>query len=533
MSECRKWQCGEYGVESDEESMRVLPLDLALTLISQNTESDLCDWLLRTVKSHWQPMGVVLGLVDGNGRQLVCQGLAADKPVVMLLDVDDFSHPLAYALHENKAHVWSSLNGGARIDHQAFQQMLSGLRAACGLYAIPVLSDCGTVLGTLALLNTPERLQQWHDSGEGKKLVQIFCNQMVLLRQRSGGLHQQSMLSASVKRARDEVYQQALIKHIQGTLIGQSFVMKALQQKVSQASGHDLSVLILGETGTGKDVVARLLHQCSVRAKAPFVAINCAAIPESLIESELFGYQKGAFSDALSDKVGLVAQAHGGTLFLDEVGDMPLAMQAKLLRVLETRCFRPLGAAQEVHSDFRLIAATHHSLKKRIAGGAFRQDLYYRLCQCVLHVVPLRERVADIPLLCRHFIAQCCEREQKEQVTVDLSFLRQLMQYGFPGNVRELRNLLEIACAHTLPGQLITMQALPPETQKRLTSELHLEEEDFQQIADLRLSVCLLEAAVIEVRLRQFGGDRQAAADSLNISKRTFNDKCLRLGIKH
>ncbi|POD93107.1 AAA family ATPase [Pectobacterium odoriferum] len=513
--------------------MQVLALDLALTLISQNTEPDLCDWLLRMVKSHWQPMGVVLGLVDGDGRQLVCQGLAADEPVMMLLDVDDFSHPLAYALHENKAHVWSSLNGGARIEHQTFQQMLSGLGATCGLYVIPLLSENGNVLGLLALLDAPERLQQWHRGGEGNTLVQVFCNQLSLLRELAGGQQVQLTLRAFVKRARDEVYQQALIKHIQGTLIGQSFVMKALQQKVSQASGHDLSVLILGETGTGKDVVARLLHQCSVRAEAPFVAINCAAIPENLIESELFGYQKGAFSDALSDKVGLVAQAHGGTLFLDEVGDMPLAMQAKLLRVLETRCFRPLGVAQEVHSDFRLIAATHHSLKKRIADGAFRQDLYHRLCQCVLHVVPLRERLADIPLLCRHFIAQCCEREQKEQVTMDLSFLRQLMQYGFPGNVRELRNLMEIACVHTLPGQLLTMQALPPETQKRLTSELHQGEEDFQQIADLRLSVCSLEAAVIEVRLRQFGGDRQAAADSLNISKRTFNDKCLRLGIKH
>ncbi|MEL7630299.1 sigma-54 dependent transcriptional regulator [Pectobacterium aroidearum] len=518
--------------KSDEESGQISLLDLALTLTTQNTETELCDWLLSMLASYWRPQGSILGLVDHSGRQLLCQGQVANESVVMTLDVDDFSHPLAYALHESKAHVWPSLNGGARIEHLAFQQMLSGLGAACGLYAIPMLSDSGTVLGTLALLNTPERLQQWHDSGEGRKLVQIFCNQLVLFRQRSGGLHQQSMLSASVKRARDEVCQQVLIKRIQGALIGQSSYMRALQQKIGQAAEHTLSVLILGETGTGKDVVAHLLHQCSIRGDAPFVAINCAAIPENLIESELFGYQKGAFSDALSDKVGLVAQAHGGTLFLDEIGDMPLAMQAKLLRVLETKCFRPLGAEQEVHSDFRLIAATYHLLKKRISDGAFRQDLYHRLCQCVLHVAPLRERVEDIPLLCRHFTALCCRREQKAPVTLEQSFLRQLMQYAFPGNVRELRNLLEVACAHTSSGQQISMQSLPPEAQKRLTSEL-AQGEDFQHIADLRLAVRVREAAILQARLRQFGGDRQAAADSLNIPKRTFNRKCLSQGIRY
>ncbi|WP_183042800.1 sigma-54 interaction domain-containing protein [Pectobacterium parmentieri] len=505
---------------------------LALELISQKNETELCAWLLSMLKSDWHPLGAMLGLVDSSGRQLLCHGYAGHEAVMMALDVDDFSHPLAYALHENKAHVWSSLSRGARLDHQDFLQMLSGLEVACGLYAIPMLSDKGNVLGILALLDAPERLQQWHDSGEGKTLVQVFCNQLTLLRELSGEQHVQSMLSASVKRARDEVRQQRLIKRIQDTLIGQSPGMRALQQKVWQAAEHSLSVLILGETGVGKDVVARLLHQCSGRAGAPFVAINCAALPENLIESELFGHSKGAFSDALSNKTGLVAQANGGTLFLDEVGDMPLSMQTKLLRVLETRYFRPLGAVQEVHSDFRLVAATHHVLEQRVSEGAFRQDLYHRLCQCVVHVLPLRERIEDIPLLCHRFIAQCCKREQKASVALERSFLRQLMQYPFPGNVRELRNLLEVACAYTSSGQQITMQSLPPEAQKRLASD-QVQGEDFQHIADLRLAVCLREATVLQARLRQFGGDRQAAADSLNIPRRTFNRKCLRLGIRY
>ncbi|MEI7348039.1 sigma-54 dependent transcriptional regulator [Dickeya chrysanthemi] len=533
MPESRTLSSGEYGTESAEASVQTLSFDLALAMIRQKTEPDLCDWLLSTVTSVWRPQGIILGLVDGCGRQLLCCGRVGDEPVALALEVDDFSHPLAYALRENKAHAWSSLNAGARIEHPLFQQVLSGLGADCGMYAIPLLSESGKVLGQLALLDTPERLQLWHDGGEGNLLAQVFCNQLSLLRELAGAQQVQLTLRASVERERDEARQQAQLTRIKDTLIGQSSVMKSLQQKVCQAAGHNLSVLIQGETGTGKDVVARLLHQCSVRADGPFVVINCAALPESLIESELFGHQKGAFSDALSDKVGLVAQANGGTLFLDEVGDMPLSMQAKLLRVLETRFFRPLGAEQEVHSDFRLVAATHHTLKQRVSDGVFRQDLYHRLCQCVLHVAPLRERTEDISLLCHHFIAQCCEREQKAPGALVPSFLQQLMWYDFPGNVRELRNLLEVTCAHTLPGQPITMQALPPEVQKRLTSEPDKVDECFQHVKDLGLSVRSFEAAVIEARLWQYGGDRQAAAESLNMPSRTFNDKCLRMGITY
>ncbi|AFI89569.1 Hypothetical protein W5S_1475 [Pectobacterium parmentieri] len=168
MFECKGLLKGDLRCKSGNELGQISRLDLALTLTAQNTEADLCDWLVSMVASYLRPQGAILGLADNSGRQLLCQGQVAGEPVVMALDVDDFSHPLVYALHENKAHVWSSLNGGARIEHLAFQQMLSGLEAACGLYAIPVLSDSGTVLGTLALLDTPERLQQWHDSGEGK-----------------------------------------------------------------------------------------------------------------------------------------------------------------------------------------------------------------------------------------------------------------------------------------------------------------------------------------------------------------------------
>lgn len=531
MAECGMQKGARRTLQSTEIAARALSLELTSALVSQDSEQRLCDWLVSTLTSHWRPRGLILGLLDGSRRQLLCQGLVGDEPVQMVLGVDDMSHPLAHVLRGAQASVWPSLNSGARVEHPAFQQMLARLNVDCGLCAIPLLVGSGKVLGVLGLLDNSERLHQWHHGDDAQMFAEVFCNQLSLLRKLAGGRHTQSMLSVSVNRARDEACQQVQVARIQQALIGQSSVMRALQQHVRQAAGHTLPVLIQGETGTGKEVVARLLHQCSGRADGPFVVINCAALPEKLIESELFGHQKGAFSDAVSNKTGLVALANGGTLFLDEVGDMSASMQAKLLRVLETRCFRPLGAEHDVYSDFRLIAATHHELERRIADGAFRQDLYHRLCQCVLRVPPLCERVEDIPPLCSHFIAQYCEREARAVVTLAPSLLRQLMQYSFPGNVRELRNLLEVACAHTPPGQPMTMLLLPPEVQRRLSGESP-RQDVFQGIDDLRQAVRMRETAVITSRLRQFGGNRQAAADSLNMPTRTFNGKCLRLGIK-
>ncbi|WP_407273228.1 sigma-54 interaction domain-containing protein [Dickeya ananatis] len=508
-----------------------LSLEWVFNLTNQHDEAGLCDWLLTTLHLDWQPQGSVLGLVDSTGRQLVCQGFIENNPVTLELDVDDFNHPLSYVLHKNQARFWASLQGGARVGNPAFHHMLSAMSTVCGLYAIPLLSDGGKVLGTLALLDRPDRLREWHRRRDCERLAQVFCRQLSLLRELSCRQQAREILKKSIGQLRDEEYRQAQEKRVQETLLGKSASMQDLQQKICQTAEYSLSVLILGETGVGKDVVARLLHQCSGRADKPFVAINCAAIPENLIESELFGYEKGAFSDAQCRKVGLVERANGGTLFLDEVGDMPASMQAKLLRVLETHSIRPLGAEQEIDLDFRLIAATHHSLDQRVLEGQFRQDLYHRLCQCVLHVAPLRERADDIPLLSQHFIEQFCAESQKEPVFLDRALVRQLITYDFPGNVRELRNVLEVACAHTPPGQRLTVQVLPPELQARLASSTGRRDEDFQYIHDLRLAVQQRETAVIEERIRQFDGNRQLAAESLNMPKRTFNGKCLKLGI--
>ncbi|MEE3652919.1 MULTISPECIES: sigma-54 interaction domain-containing protein [unclassified Brenneria] len=507
-------------------------LELALSLTRQQDEAGLCGWLLDAIQAAWRPQGVLLGMVDVSGRQLVCDGRVHNAPVSLMLGVDDFSHPLAYALHKNQVRTWDSLYGGARIEHREFRQILVAAGIACGLHALPLLSDSGKPLAVLALLDTPDRLRQVHQNGNCARLAQIFCRQLMLLRELGRIQREQTALRHSLRQIKDEgQHRREREKRVEETLIGRSAAIKALHQQIYQAAGHRLSVLIQGETGSGKDVVARLLHQCSERADKPFVAINCAAIPDNLIESELFGYQKGAFSGAQNNKIGLVAQANGGTLFLDEVGDMPQTMQAKLLRVLETHNFRPLGADKESHSDFRVIAATHHPLEQRVSEGVFRQDLYHRLCQCLLQVAPLRERPDDIRLLCEHFIGEFARQQQKNAGPLHRTFLKQLLGYDFPGNVRELKNLLEVACAQTPDGEALCLSSLPPELRERVDGGAAALNNDFQHIYDLRIATQQYEAAVIEARLRQFQGNRLLVAESLNIPKRTLDHKCQKLEV--
>uniref|UniRef100_UPI00051CA41B sigma-54 interaction domain-containing protein n=1 Tax=Aeromonas finlandensis TaxID=1543375 RepID=UPI00051CA41B len=375
-------------------------------------------------------------------------------------------------------------------------------------------------------------LQEWAARPELASLAQVFCNQLTLIRDLGRSRRDQNVLRDSLRQIKGEGERQRQHEKLLGEqLVGQSAVIRGLREQIAQAGQHKLTVLIQGETGSGKEVVARLVHQCSERAAKPFVAINCAAIPENLIESELFGYQKGAFSGALSNKTGLVAQANGGTLFLDEVGDMPAAMQAKLLRVLETRSYRPLGAEQEYHSDFRLIAATHQPLTRHVEEGQFRADLYHRLCQCLLLIAPLREHIEDVPLLCQHFMAQFAAQDDKGLAGLQRKFLKQLQSYDFPGNVRELRNLLEVACAHTRHGEEVGLGALPPELRDRVCAELPDALDDYNHIRDLRRAMQQYEASVIEARLRYFQGNRMLVAESLNIPKRTLDHKCQKLEV--
>jgi two-component system response regulator PilR (NtrC family) len=226
-------------------------------------------------------------------------------------------------------------------------------------------------------------------------------------------------------------------------IVGKSKVIERLKEQIKKIAPYDVNVLILGESGTGKELVARTIHELSPRRNKPFVAINCAALPMELLESELFGYRRGAFTGAFSNKMGLIEKADGGTLFLDEIGDMPLPLQAKLLRFLEEKTFIPLGSTQEKRVDVRVLAATNKDLKREIEEGRFREDLYYRLATITLCTPPLRERREDIPILVEYFADIFSKKYKKRVRKISPHFIKYLSSLPLEGNVRELKNLVE------------------------------------------------------------------------------------------
>jgi two-component system, NtrC family, response regulator GlrR len=246
-------------------------------------------------------------------------------------------------------------------------------------------------------------------------------------------------------------------------LITRSSSMEDLLAQAQRVAASDASVCVFGASGTGKELLARAIHRASPRAEAPFVAVNCGAIPEGLLESELFGHKKGSFTGAVADRWGLFQAAQGGTLFLDEIGDMPLPLQVKLLRALEERKIRPVGSHENVDIDVRVIAATHRKLEERIAAGEFREDLYYRLNVVKLYIPALAERREDIPLLANHFLARLAERYRRGRLAFSPDAMELLVSAPWPGNVRQLLNVIEqavaLASTEVIPESLVS-QAL-------------------------------------------------------------------------
>ena len=243
-------------------------------------------------------------------------------------------------------------------------------------------------------------------------------------------------------------------------IIGTSEALHAVFRLVEKVAGTNTHILIQGESGTGKELIARAIHHNSPRADRPFVAINCGALPETLLESELFGHTKGAFTGAVNSKPGLFRSAEGGTVFLDEVGEISPAMQVRLLRALQEHEVTPVGSSAAVQFDARIICATNRDLEKEVAAGRFREDLFYRLNVIEIHLPPLRERREDIPLLVRHFIKHTAREQQRDEKAIEPAAMSALINYSWPGNVRELQNAVERA--YTLSGEEIDLDSLPP-----------------------------------------------------------------------
>lgn len=315
-------------------------------------------------------------------------------------------------------------------------------------------------------------------------------------------------------------------------LIGRSPAMIEVFKQIGKFADTDYTVLIVGETGTGKELVAGALHRNSRRRNGPFVRINCAAIPENLLESELFGYEKGAFTGAVSRKIGKFELAEGGTLFLDEIGELPLSMQAKLLRVLQVKEFERVGGTKTIKLNARIIAATNRDLVRMVKEGTFREDLYYRLNVVTIHVPPLRERKEDIPLLAEHFLRRAAAELGKAVQGFSPEAIKLLEAYDWPGNVRELRNVCERAVV-LAQGPLVLPEDLPltlrqPEELGLGEGEIELRLRSGQTLAEILHDV---ERTVILKALREHNYNRTRTAQALGISRRTLHLKLKEYGL--
>jgi DNA-binding NtrC family response regulator len=332
-----------------------------------------------------------------------------------------------------------------------------------------------------------------------------------------------------VSRALDDFQLRQEVRRLRGELarsyglpniIAADPKMIAVLDLIEQIADSPASVLITGESGTGKDLIARALHFSSSRRNGPFIPINCAAIPETLIESELFGYVKGAFTDARQGKTGLFAAAQGGTLFLDEIGEMPPLLQPKLLRAIEDKRIRPLGAIEETSIDVRIVAASNSDLDKAINEGKFRSDLYYRLATVTLAVPPLRERQQDVALLARHFLVRACAEAAKAVPDLDPDAMACLIRYRWPGNVRELQSAIQtgvILCRDSKLG----VKDLPPKITGRGLPFAKILEDVVQR----RLSLDQLEREYVGAVLESVNGNKTEASLILQIDRKTLYRK--------
>jgi two-component system nitrogen regulation response regulator GlnG len=327
---------------------------------------------------------------------------------------------------------------------------------------------------------------------------------------------------------------------VEGAIVGACAAMREVYKAIGRVAAQNVPVLITGESGTGKELVARAIYQHGPRAKAPFLALNCAAIPENLLESELFGHEKGAFTGADRRRIGKFEQCNDGTIFLDEIGDMPLALQAKMLRLLQEQTFERVGGNETVRTDVRLIAATHHDLKADAADGKFRSDLYYRLGVFTIHLPPLREREDDLPLLVRHYL-RCFSRELGREVqAVTPEVMERLRAYSWPGNIRELQSVLKQALLQA-SGTVLLPAFLPelssqsgesnstgavPDLEAFIGQRLVPDADDLYAETHRQVDRLLLPRV-----LEYTGGNQHQAARLLGIARQTLRQKLRDLGL--
>ncbi|MGY6277499.1 sigma-54-dependent transcriptional regulator [Methylomonas sp. MgM2] len=446
------------------------------------------------------------------------------KPVALVVDDEpDIRELLEITLGRMDIQVCSAESlGGARqlLLHQRFDLCLTDMRLpdGDGLELVDYIQESGLLL--------PVAVITAHGSMDiaikaMKKGAFDFLTKPVDL----GALRQlvNNALQTSPNRPKSKD------RRTRDILLGESQVMCDIRSKIQKVARNQAPIYISGESGSGKELVAKLIHRQSPRSEKPFIAINCGAIPPELMESEFFGHKKGSFSGAIADKQGFFQAADGGTLFLDEVADLPLSLQVKLLRAIQEKKIRPVGEQHEIPVDVRLLSATHKELAKMVQDGSFRQDLYYRINVIELNLPPLRARVSDIPEIARHLLARLAKANGMPVPDLTDEALNALKQYAFPGNVRELENILERALAlHEGHGIDVSDLSLP------LTNGGQSDLSDHSKLENLSLERYLesVEKKAVTSALEKYGWNKAATAQHLGVTIRSLCYRLKKLGLE-
>lgn len=452
-----------------------------------------------------------------NGRVLVADDEEVMRDVLStLLSTESYQVELAENGAQALAMIQENEYGVVLLD--LMMPELDGLQVLEELARM----DNGPVVIVLTAFATIEKAVRATKLGAFDFVTKPFKNDELLLAVKNAMEHRRlvdenSRLKESLRR-----------RYSFQNIIGKSALMQQVFDLIAQVAPRRSTVLVQGESGTGKELVAKAIHSSSGRADAPFVAINCGNIPSDLLESELFGHVRGAYTGATNAKKGLFEAASGGTLFLDEVATISMEMQAKLLRVIQEREFRRLGGLENIKVDVRIIAATNVDLQTAVRQGTFRDDLYYRLNVIVIKLPALRERPEDIPTLADHFIRKYGEESQRERLSIDASAMRVLMDHSWPGNVRELENVIERAVV-LAPGDTITADLFP----KNITAEYPEAPARFvEENGSLKERVGAFEKAIILAALEKTEWNQKKAAQLLSVNATTLSEKLKRLKIR-
>jgi two-component system, NtrC family, response regulator PilR len=455
----------------------------------------------------------------------------AQKEAVHILVVDDERSicelmEITFRKEGHRVEVASSVDAAKRkLESQIFDIVISDVRmpGATGVDLLKFTKEVapGTVFLLITGVPTVETAIAAINSGADRYVIKDHD----LVDQLRRTVQE---VSENLKWKKEAGYLRRELRRLTGldNIIGQSPKMRAIFDLIQTVAPQSSRVLITGESGTGKELVARAIHENSQRAQAPFITINCGAFPETLLESELFGYMKGAFTGANENRQGLFQAAHGGTLFMDEIGNMSLTMQVKLYRVLQEGKVRPVGSTEESDVDVRIIAATNKDFEKEIAEGRFREDLFYRLSVIPIQLPPLRERREDIPLLARHFLEGFSKSMEKPITGISPEAMRRLESYDWPGNVRELENTMERAVALE-SGVQISLPVLPDRIAGYASSGGPLAPDTSGAVfpaegLDFEKEIADAERRYLQAALEKSDGVRTRASELLRISYRSF-----------